>query len=186
MSTPVMARPAPPRPAGATGPAAALRPGRVIIGIGEFAIGGLEASIVTHALGSCVAVCIWDATAGIGGLLHFLLPDSKINPDRARQQPGTFADTGIPLLFQSAYARGLEKARSRVCLVGGAEVAGLAGAGSFNVGKRNLLAARQLLWRNGVLIHAEAAGGTAPRNVTLQVNDGSVEVSAGPGAVLRL
>ena len=60
--------------------------GKLIVGIGEFAVtdqpGG---SIVTHALGSCIAVCIWDPAARVAGLLHFLLADSKINPERARQ-----------------------------------------------------------------------------------------------------
>jgi chemotaxis protein CheD len=176
-----MARPSN-RPGGASVPPTPPRTGRLVVGIGEFVIGGPEATLVTHALGSCVAVGIWDATAGVGGLLHFLLPDSKINPERARQQPGAFADTGIPLLFQQAYTHGLQKARCRVWLVGGAEVAGLGSAGSFNVGKRNLLAARQLLWRNSVLVHAEATGGSAPRNVMLRVADGSMEVSSGSGA----
>ena len=47
--------------------------GKLIVGIGEFAVtdqpGG---SIVTHALGSCIAVCIWDPTVRVAGLLHFL------------------------------------------------------------------------------------------------------------------
>jgi chemotaxis protein CheD len=158
----------------------AARPGRTVIGIGEFAVSGTAGvSLVTHALGSCIAVCLWDPQRAVAGLLHFLLPDSRVNPDRAAQQPAAFADTGIPLLFKAAYALGLEKARCRVSLVGGAEVAGLAGAGSLNVGKRNLLAARSILWRNGVLVDGEATGGSTPRSVAVTVGDGRIEVSSG-------
>src|SRR5690606_24212377 len=85
---------------------------RRIVGIGEFAIarGGADV-IVTHALGSCVAVCLWDPAADVAGLLHVLLPDSRISPQRAAEQPAAFADTGVPLLFRAAYALGAEKKR---------------------------------------------------------------------------
>ena len=131
-----------------------------MVGIGELAISQTpDDAIVTHALGSCIAVCVWDPVVRVGGLLHFLLPEAKLNPDRARKQPATFADTGIALLFQTAYARGVDKKRCVVRLVGGAEVAGLQGVAALNVGKRNLLIARQILWQNGVLVSGESTGG---------------------------
>jgi len=164
-------------------PAAARR----IVGIGEFAVSnGAGDVIVTHALGSCIAVCIWDQHAVVGGLLHFLLPDAAVNPDRARTQPAAFANTGIPLFFQAAYALGLEKKRCRVRLVGGAEISGLGGANSLNVGKRNLLAARNILWRNGVLIESEATGGGIPRSVALRVADGKIDVTSGRDLIHEL
>lgn len=157
--------------------------GKLIVGIGEFAVtdqpGG---SIVTHALGSCIAVCIWDPAVRVAGLLHFLLADSKINPERARQQVGTFADTGIPALFQEAYKLGLDKKRAEVRLVGGAEIATAASPSNLQVGKRNILAARNLLWKNGVMIRAEATGGNVPRTVRISADDGRVEVSTGRDA----
>jgi chemotaxis protein CheD len=151
---------------------------RVVIGIGEMAIGGEGSVLVTHALGSCVAVCVYDPDTRVGGLLHFLLPEARINPARARTQPCAFADLGIPLLFQQAYARGLKKASCVVKLVGGADVTGEGGAG-FGVGKRNALAARSILWRNGVLVKGEALGGSSARTVALSLDDGRVEISNG-------
>ncbi len=159
--------------------------GKLIVGIGEFAVTDQPgASIVTHALGSCIAVCIWDPTVRVAGLLHFLLADSKINPERARQQVGTFADTGIPALFQEAYKLGLDKKRAEVRLVGGAEIATAASPSNLQVGKRNILAARNLLWKNGVMIRAEATGGNVPRTVRISADDGRVEVSTGRDAHL--
>jgi len=65
-------------------------------------------------LGSCIAVAIYDAVAGVAGMLHFMLPESSIDPDRARERPYMFADTGIPRLFRAAYQRGAEKERIMV------------------------------------------------------------------------
>ncbi len=162
-----------------TGAGATAAGGRITVGIGDFAVASDDhATIVTHALGSCIAVCIWDPVVRVGGLLHFLLPESKLNPERAQAQPATFGDTGIPLLFQTAYTRGLDKKRARVRLVGGAEIAGLGGVSALNVGKRNLLIARQILWRNGVLVEGESTGGTIPRSVSLSLSDGSVDVTS--------
>jgi chemotaxis protein CheD len=160
---------------------------RIVVGIGEFAVSNDSASaILTHALGSCVAVCLWDPAARVAGLLHVLLPDSRINPARAGVQPAAFADTGIPLLFRTAYEYGVDKRRCQVRLVGGADVAGIQAAGGATVGRRNVLAVRALLWRNGVFVTAEAIGGTEARTVTVFVGDGRLHVSTGRDAVTEL
>ena len=185
MSTTLHTAVAAPMPATRIDAAAARR----IVGIGEFAVSAAAGdTIVTYALGSCIAVCIWDEGSGVGGLLHFLLPDAAINPDRAKTQPATFANSGLPLLFQAAYALGLDKKRCRVRLVGGAEItaAGAGAARTQNVGKRNLLAARNILWRNGLLIEKEVTGGTIPRNVALRLSDGAIDVTSGGDLIQQL
>ena len=55
---------------------------------------------------------------------------------------------------------------------------------NLQVGKRNILAARNLLWKNGVMIRAEATGGNVPRTVRISADDGRVEVSTGRDAHL--
>jgi chemotaxis protein CheD len=168
-------------------PASTGRGTRFVVGIGELAVSqSPDDVIVTHALGSCIAVCLWDPVVRVGGLLHFLLPEAKLNMERARKQPATFADTGITLLFQTAYTRGVDKKRCIVRLIGGAEVAGLQGVGALNVGKRNILIARQILWQNGVIVAGESTGGTIPRTVALRASDGVVEVRSGREMVAQL
>ena len=156
---------------------------RVVIGIGEQAVAGANSLIVTHALGSCVAVCLWDPLVRVGAMLHFLLPESRVNPDRARKQPGTFADTGIPLLIAEAMNLGLNKKRCRAHLFGGAAVGA---QGGLDVGKRNALAARRLLWQQGIFVHAEALGGTEPRTVNFSVANGQFQVTRGRERVQEL
>jgi len=151
---------------------------RHVIGIGELAVSTAAGRfITTHAVGSCIAVCLFDPIAHVAGMLHFLLPEASINPSRARTTPAVFADTGIPLLFQTAYGYGLAKDRAIVKLVGGA-VMGQAQA-SFNTGMRNLLAAKNLLWRNGVFVAAEDVGGTDARTVHMSVSTGRLQVFSG-------
>jgi chemotaxis protein CheD len=151
---------------------------RWVIGIGELAVARTPGlTIATHAVGSCIAVCVFDPIAAVAGMLHFLLPESAINQERADRYPAVFADTGIPLLFQTAYQHGLVKSRATVKLVGGAEMPQI--PGGFNTGRRNLLAARGLLWRNGVLVAAEDIGGTDARTVHMSVADGRLRVFSG-------
>jgi chemotaxis protein CheD len=152
---------------------------RLVIGIGEFVVSNRPGDvIVTHALGSCIAVCIFDPRAGVAGMLHFLLPEASINPERARQQPGVFADTGIPLLFEAAAQHGLNKRRAIVTLVGGAEMTQQSG-NSFGTGRRNALAAKNVLWRAGVFVSGQEVGGNDARTLYLSVADGKMEVHNG-------
>ena len=87
-----------------------------------------EETLVTYALGSCVAVSIHDAAAHVGGLLHFMLPESALDRAKAQGNPFLFADTGIPLLFRAAYERGAEKRRLLVKVAGGAQVPAITSA----------------------------------------------------------
>ena len=159
---------------------------RVTVGIGELAVSDRrDEIIVTHALGSCIAVCLFDPVAGVAAMLHFLLPESRINAERAREQPAAFADTGIPLLFQSAYRYGLDKKRTIVKLAGGAEI-GEKNTTSFQIGRRNALAAKNLLWRNGVLIRAQDVGGSSARTVHLEVQGGRMQIFHGREEIREL
>jgi chemotaxis protein CheD len=162
---------------------------RLTVGIGEFAVSDRPGDvIVTHALGSCVAVCLFDPVAKVAGLIHVLLPEARINPARATEQPAAFADSGIPLLFESAYRHGAQKKRIVAHLIGGAEIAANAesGGGSFNIGRRNTLAAKNILWKNGVLIKAESVGGTLVRTVNLAVTGGRIQVTCGRETLVTL
>lgn len=139
----------------------------ITVGIADCRVSNDPGSVlVTHALGSCVAVAIHDQLAGVAGLLHIMLPESALDPAKAANRPYQFADTGIPLLFHAAYALGAEKRRLTVRLVGGAQI--LDPRGVFNVGKRNHLACRKILWAAGVMVHGEAVGGNVSRTAHLE------------------
>jgi chemotaxis protein CheD len=144
---------------------------QVVVGMADCQISkSPEAVLVTYALGSCIAVAIHDAVAGVGGLLHYMLPESGISPARAAENPYMFADTGIPLLFRRAYEQGAEKRRLVVRVAGGAQV--MDKEGVFNIGKRNYLALRKILWKAGVLVEGEDVGGNTSRTVRLEVGSG--------------
>jgi len=145
--------------------------------------------LATFALGSCIGLSLYDSTSRIAGMLHFMLPDSGLASERARLQPAAFADTGIPLLFRAAYTLGAQKKHCVVRLVGGAELAGPRPEGVegiFNVGRRNILAARGVLWRNGIMISGEEVGGTEARTIAMAVADGRVAVKTGGSLVAEL
>jgi len=150
-------------------------PGRVIVGIADMAMTTDPAStLVTYALGSCIGVTVFDPVAQVGGMLHLMLPQSTLSPEKAIKSPYMFADAGVPLLFQKAYELGARKERMVVCAAGGAEI--LADEGHFKIGSRNRTMLRKLFWKNNVLIAAEDTGGTHSRTMTLRLADGQVTV----------
>jgi len=152
-----------------------------IIGIGDCKLSkDLEDTLVTHALGSCIAVLIHDPIARIAGLLHFMLPESTLDPDKALSRPFVFADTGIPRLFQEAYQLGALKPRLNVLVAGGAQM--LDPNGTFNIGKRNHSAMRKIFWKAGVIVHREEIGGTSSRTVSIEVASGRVQLRM-PGEI---
>ncbi len=145
--------------------------GTLVVGVGDCGVSADPDSVlITYALGSCIALMIHDPVAKVGGLLHFMLPESSIDPEKAARNPHMFADTGIPLLFRRAYELGAVKSRLVVRAAGAAQV--LDESGVFNIGKRNHQAMRRILWRAGVMVRGEAIGGAVSRTVRLEVGSG--------------
>ena len=130
------------------------------------------ATLVTYALGSCIGLTIWDPKAKIGGMLHYMLPESQLSPQRAAENPFMFADTGVPRLFRQAYALGANKRRLQIKAAGGSEL--MDSTQTFNIGKRNYLMLRKLFWKNNVTLDAEDVGGSVHRTVRLIVATGQV------------
>lgn len=147
----------------------------IVVGIGDLAVSNdVEASLVTYSLGSCLGVIIYDPVKRVGGLLHLMLPNSSIDQAKARQAPAAFVDTGVPLLFRSAYELGAKKQRIVLKVVGGAQL--MEDERLFNIGRRNYEALIEILHRNGVLIRAERVGGQASRTVRLDLATGLVTI----------
>lgn len=145
--------------------------GMIVVGISDLRCSAdKEASIVTYALGSCIGVGAFDPVSGVGGLLHFLLPDSRQDPERAIAQPARYPDTGIPLLIRSMERLGADRRRMRLRLAGGAQI--LDDSAQLAVGKRNYMAARKLLWQMSVLVEMEAVGGSVSRNLGINLGTG--------------
>lgn len=126
--------------------------------------------IVTHALGSCIGLAIHDPVACVGGVLHYMLPQAKIDEEKAAKNPYMFGDVAIPALFRRAYDRGATKENLRLVMAGGAQVFG--GRDFFDIGKRNIVIARKLFWKNNVMIAAEDVGGQIPRTLFLEIGSG--------------
>jgi len=157
----------------------------VVIGISDCQVTDRpESELVTYALGSCIAVSVWDPLRRIGGLLHFMLPESSMDSQRAMANPWMFADTGIDGLVKTAAGMGAERKRLVVRLAGGAQV--LDPQGVFSIGKRNYQAARKALWKLGIFIASEAVGGEVSRTVRLNNQDGRFRVREGNGAEKEL
>ena len=151
------------------------------------AIGGLEVSddreavLVTHGLGSCIAVMTWDPVGQVGGMLHFQLPLAQLGSERSRENPGIFADTGIPLLFERMYMLGAKKRDIVVKVAGGGSFHG--DIDTFDIGRRNYTMMRKILWKNQVLIAAEDIGGNRSRTARLFVDTGQVTIQSGSDVV---
>jgi chemotaxis protein CheD len=150
----------------------------ITIGVGDCRVcNEPEKVLVTYALGSCLAVLVHDPKATVAGLLHFMLPESQIDPEKAGRHPFMFADTGIPLLFRKAYELGADKRWMIVAVAGGSQM--MDPEGAFNIGKRNYLAMRKILWKAGVLVQAEEVGGAVSRTVRLEVGSGKMFLRQG-------
>ena len=132
--------------------------------------------IVTHALGSCLGLVVHDPVERVGGLLHAMLPLSKINPAKAEANPYMFVDTGVPALFKALYEIGGLKSRMVIKAAGCGNPLGKNEI--FKIGERNHTILKKLLWKNNILLDTEDVGGTASRTLHFDVATGQTVISS--------
>ncbi|MDF1562895.1 MAG: chemotaxis protein CheD [Deltaproteobacteria bacterium] len=139
-----------------------LQPGRIFVGRGEEA--------VKTVLGSCVAVCLWDAERAIGGMNHYLLPLRA----RGSRSSARFGEVAIQQLLEELERRGARRNGLRARVYGGACVVDSLRRSGGGVGPRNIEVAERLLDHLGIPIVARDVGGRAGRRVVFRVGDGEV------------
>lgn len=152
-----------------------------MVGVGGYGVASRPGeSLKTMALGSCVAIILLDPDTRTVGLAHIALPSSSIQPERAVEQPGFFADTAIPALMQAFGQVGgsADPRQFVVKLAGGASV--LEHNEHFNIGQRNVEAVLRHLRERGMHIVAREIGGRISRTVTVYVDSGLLRISS-PG-----
>ena len=151
----------------------------LVVGVADMVVSNdASADIVTYSLGSCLGIAVYDPQVKVGGLLHVMLPDSKIDANKATTTPFMFVDTGVPRLFQALYNLGAEKWRIVVKVAGGAQL--LDPQRVFNIGERNFQVLSELMARNGASIHVKDVGGLASRTMRLEMGTGKVSIKS-PG-----
>lgn len=133
--------------------------------------------ITTLGLGSCIGLTFYDPVTKIGGMVHYMLPDStkvKNNSNIAK-----FGDTGIEELLKRVVEAGASRTRLVAKIAGGArmfEVSGLSDIG--NIGARNTEAAKVKLKELGIRLVAEDTGLNYGRTVELHCDTGEFYIKA--------
>jgi chemotaxis protein CheD len=148
-----------------------------VVGVAEMKLSASpDDLLVTHALGSCLGIAVHDPVVRIGGLVHVMMPQGNVNPQKAEANPFMFVDTGIPAFFREIYKSGGLKGRLVVKVAGGANVHN-ADNDRFAIGKRNYIVLKKLFWKNSILIDAEDTGGIVARTMYLEIGSGRVWLS---------
>lgn len=148
-----------------------------VVEVGDLRVSTQKGNFLgTFALGSCIAIAIYDPFVKLGGLLHFMLPEASIDPERSKSNAATFGDTGFKLMLDRLESLGGKTRRYKAYMIGGAQPLASGGSSTFAIGKRNLLQARKMLWNADIQITGDESGGNASRTVYLDLDTGEVSV----------
>lgn len=133
---------------------------RVNISQGETRVSGEADVVFTTVLGSCIAACLYDPVAKIGGLNHFLLAE----PGRADTDPSSMQRYGVyamEVLINGMLGRGANRSRLRARIYGGASMLD----GLRDIGTQNAQFARRFLRDEGIALVGEDVGGSSARRI---------------------
>lgn len=147
----------------------------------EVATGDVAATtagcLKASALGSCVGVAVYDATSGVGGLAHIMLPGLPYREDDTT--PTRFAPIGVASLLEAVTKLGAKRERLIACLAGGANVLEQS---DDTIGAANSEAVATLLAHANIPIVAQSLGGTRRRSLILDLDAGRAWYTEGDGS----
>lgn len=153
----------------------------VKIGPGEFHVTRRRQDLIITVLGSCVAACIRDPVAGIGGMNHFMLPDSECGIWEGGAPSLRFGTVAMGRLVSSIIELGGVRERLEAKLIGGANVMDF----DSDVGERNCEFAIQYIRQHGIRLAASDLGGSLARRVHFLPVDGRMWLKSLPADVLE-
>ncbi len=148
---------------------------RYLVDLGDMKFGREEDLLVTYALGSCLGLMVYDPVVRVGGLLHAMLPLSRINKQKAAINPFIFVDTGVPAMFEAFYELGGQKNQMVVKATGCGNPIGK--NEMFNIGERNYTMLKRLLRAKDLVLEAADVGGPNSRTVHFDLSTGKALIS---------
>lgn len=141
----------------ASSPAFPLREQMVHVVQGEYMVVAEPNIVLTTILGSCVATCMWDPVARVGGMNHFLLPgDEESGSEHLK-----YGVNAMELLINGLLQRGALRGRLQAKLFGGAHVI----QSLSDIGAQNAAFAERFLRMEGITCVAQSLGGDRARRV---------------------
>ena len=105
-----------------------------------------------------------------------MLPLSTIDPEKADRNPFMFVDTGFPKTAHRVLQDRCTEAKTGDK---GSRRSQLKQESLFQIGKRNLIILRKLLWKNGLLVKSYDVGGSNSRTMSLEIGTGKVTIKSG-------
>lgn len=151
----------------------------LVVNISDFKISNNPNDhIVTYSLGSCLGVTVYDPVLRLGGMIHCLLPDSSIGKGKPDFNPAMYVDSGLTTLFRELIERGSNKKNWQIKAAGCGDPAS-ALTEHFNIGNRNFIMLKKILWTNGLILHGKLVGGNRPKTLFLDIKNGTTIVKMG-------
>lgn len=141
-----------------------------IVSSGSYLIGKKSNSTLVALLGSCVGVTLVDKEAGVGGLLHILLPEPP--GQGAPRTPEKYATTGIPVFINALCQQGARPDSLVAAMAGGALVAPYSHLDfNLDIGGRSAEISERLLREAGVRISFRETGGVMGCKLSLDMKN---------------
>jgi chemotaxis protein CheD len=143
-----------------------MRPNTVSISQGEYAIASQQGSVISTILGSCVATCLWDETAGVGGMNHILVAQRSV--------AGVACDfegvNAMELLINAIVREGGDRSRLQAKVFGGARMV----KGLSDIGHANGNFALKFLEQEKIPCLGHSLGGSSARHIRFFPAEGRV------------
>jgi chemotaxis protein CheD len=127
-------------------------------------------TLVAYGLGSCVAICLFDAASQVAGMAHVVLPGA----DPTGAPNAKYARTALPALISTMQSLGAGDPRRYVArLAGGAQILTLGGSGTLpRIGEQNSIAVQEALKSQGIPVKGTDLGGSKGRSVWFTPDEG--------------
>jgi chemotaxis protein CheD len=140
---------------------------------GEYYVTARDMMIVT-VLGSCVCACIRDKVSGIGGMNHFMLPNSGLDQNNPLGESARYGTYAMEILINELLKMGAKRNNFEAKVFGGGAV--LRGFSVGNVGDRNAKFVLQYLQTENIYVAAQDLLDIYPRKVYFFPQSGLVRV----------
>lgn len=149
----------------------------VTIYSGNYYVSNDPKVVIYTLLGSCIAVCLFDAQKGIGGMNHFMLPQQNpFSHKSVGSKPGCFGSDSLDLMIDEILKLGGSLSRLEAKVFGGAQVVENLEFLNANVPTANINFTLNYLTEKKIPVIAKDVGGYSGRKIYYDLEDNSVMV----------